>query len=327
MVMSILRLDMRSPGFSAASTGELYAAALEMASFAEEKGFATVTLSEHHGTEDGYLPAPLTLAASILGRTRRIRVSIGALLTPLYDPLKLAEDLVVLDHVAPGRLNVVAGIGYREEEYAMFGRDWKERGRLLDEALETLQKAFTGEPFEYRGRTVRVTPRPATPGGPSIMVGGQSKRAARRAARFGLPFSPASNDAEMLALYQSECERLGVERPFVLPPGEATTVFVSEDPERSWQELGPHLLHDAMTYASWQPASQRSAVHSHAQSIDDLRREGLYRILTPDECVAHAQGQGARARLIHFPLCGGAPPSLGWRSLELYAERVLPRLS
>jgi len=324
MTISLLRFDMRAPAFGA-EPAALYEAALEMAAYADAKGFDAVILSEHHASEDGFLPSPLAMAGAVAGRTRRLRIQIAALLVPLHDPVRLAEDLAVLDLVSGGRVATVAGLGYRPEEYALFGRDWKARGRLLDEALETMLRVWRGEPVEREGHTFFVTPRPCTQPHPPLFVGGQSLAAARRAARFGLPFQPASNDAEMIAAYREGCEARGVP-PVVLAPGDATSIFVAEDPDRAFAELGPHLLHDARSYAGWQPAHQRSAVHSDAQSVEELRREGKYQVLTPEACIARARERGPFGVFIHFPLCGGAPPELGWRSLELYAERVLPAL-
>lgn len=326
MAISVIRFDMRAPAFSPASARDLYAAALDMAAFADERGFQIATLSEHHGTDDGYLPSPLVLAGAIAGRTRRLTLNFAALLVPLYDPVKLAEDLAVLDLASGGRILVVAGLGYRPEEYAALGRDFGRRGKLLDESLEVLLKAWTGEPFEYRGRRVRVTPRPHTKPHPALLVGGSTPAAARRAARFGLPFAPPLTDPDLEAVYRAECERLGVTGGYVLSPGEPATTFVAKDPERAWQELGPHLLHDAVSYASWQRPEQRSYQHSRATTVEALRAEGKYRILTPDECVAQARQQGPLATFVHAPLCGGVPPELGWQSLTLYADEVLPRL-
>lgn len=327
MPISILRLDMRSPDHSPAQTQKLYEAGIEMARWADEHGFLAITLSEHHGTEDGYLPSPLPLAGCIAGATKQARIQIGALLATLYDPIKLAEDLVVLDHASGGRVAIVAGMGYRPEEYEIFGRDFARRGKLLDECLEVLLKAWTGEPFEYQGRTVRVTPRPFTEPHPPVFVGGQSRAAARRAARFALPFQPASNDPEMLALYLSECERLAVEDPVVMAPGAGEMVFVTRDPDRTWEQVGPHWLHEAMIYASWQPSYQRSTVHSDARTLDDLRREGKFLALTPQQCLERARTQGPAASFVHYPLCAGTPPELGWESLRLYGDEVLPKLA
>src|SRR5262245_30529029 len=132
MAISVIRFDQRAPSFSPAKPRDLYAAALDMAAFADERGFQIATLSEHHGVEDGYLPSPLVMAGAIVGRTKRISVNFAALLVPLYDPVKLAEDLAVLDLASGGRIMVVAGLGYRPEEYEALGKDWTKRGKLLD---------------------------------------------------------------------------------------------------------------------------------------------------------------------------------------------------
>ncbi len=324
--MSILRFDMRAPSFAKTSRRDLYSAALDMAAWADARGFESIVVSEHHGTDDGYLPSPLVLAGALVGRTQRIRIRVGAALLPLYDPVRLAEDLAVLDLASGGRVCVTAGLGYRAEEYAMFGVDWERRGALMDEGLDVLLRALSGEAFVYRGRPVRISPLPLSDPRELVMVGGMSKAAARRAARVGLAFQPGVNTPEVLQVYREECERQGVESPLLLPPGSGEMIWVSEDPERTWREIGPHLLHDAMAYARWQPARQRSAVHSDAGSVEELRAEGKYRVLSPDECLEWAEAQGALTVFTHFPLCGGAPPEVGWRSLELYAEKVLPRL-
>ena len=326
MAISLLRFDLRRAPFSPVEHAALYAAALEMAEYADARGLTALSLSEHHAVDDGFLPSPIVFAAALAARTAKVRITISALLATLYDPVKLAEDLAVLDLTSRGRVSTTLGMGYRAEEYASFGKDYAARGKLLDECVELLLKAWSGEPFEWRGRTVRVTPRGFTRPHPPINAGGQSLAAARRAARFGLPYQPASNDREMIALYTSECARLG-KRALVLPPGSGETLWIARDVERAWRELGPYLLYEATTYASWQPATQQSStVHSRARSVDELRSEGKFRVLTPDECVALAKQQGPWAALVLYPLCGGTPPELGWESVRLLCEEVLPRL-
>jgi alkanesulfonate monooxygenase SsuD/methylene tetrahydromethanopterin reductase-like flavin-dependent oxidoreductase (luciferase family) len=326
LAISVLRFDFRAPAFSPASRRELFDAALEMAAFADARGFTLATLSEHHGVEDGYLPSPVVMAGVLAGATRRLGLNLSALLVPLYDPVKLAEDLAVLDWASRGRLMVVAGLGYRPEEYAALGRDFGRRGKLLDECLEVMLRAWRGEAFEYRGASVRVTPEPFTKPHPRLLVGGSTPAAAKRAARFGLPFAPPLHDPALAALYESECRRLGVAGGFVLSPGEPATTFVARDPNAAWEALGPYLLHDATSYAAWQRPEQRSYQHSRATTVEALRAEGKYRVLTPDACVALAKEQGPLATFVHAPLCGGAPPALGFESLRLYADEVLPRL-
>ena len=327
MAIHIVRFDLRRPGFVNTPRQELYAAALDMAAYADEHGFSGITLSEHHGTEDGYLPAPLTLAACMVGRTQGISISIAALLVPLHEPLELAETMAVLDVASRGRVAVTAGLGYRPEEYAMFDKDWKGRGALFDECLETMLRAWTGEPFEYRGRTVRVTPEPFTKPHPALFVGGLSRAAARRAARFGLPFQPSSNSDDLAHIYQAECAKHGIENGVILRPGSGEQIFVSEDPDKTWAEIGHHLLHDATVYAGWQQPGQVSAVHSNATTAEELRSEGKYRILTPEQCIERGHSQGPRATFVLHPMCGGIAPERAWESLRLYATRVLPELN
>jgi len=98
---------------------------------------------------------------------------------------------------------------------------------------------------------------------------------------------------------------------------------VSEDPERDWARIAPHALYDAQTYAAWQTPDQRSQVHVEARDAAELRKSGVYRVVTPDECVALAEETG---QVLFHPLMGGLPPALGWESLELFARKVLPRL-
>jgi len=315
-----IRFDLRAPAFGTATHAELYAACLDQCAWAEEQGLDLVVLSEHHGVDDGYLPAPLTLAAAIAGRTRRININIAALLVPLHDPVRLAEELAVLDLASGSRVGFVAGLGYREEEFSMAGVDRKARGRLLEEYVQVLRQAWSGEPFEWRGRTIRVTPRPRSE--PLMLVGGSTAAAARRAARLRLGFFPAIGDAQLADIYQAECARLGF-TGFVSLPGGPGFVHVSDDPEGEWARVGPYSLYDAQTYAAWQPPGLRSAMHVEARTVDDVRRSSAYRIVTPEECVALARETG---RIVLHPLMGGMPPALGWQGLRLFAEKVLPRI-
>ncbi len=112
-----------------------------------------------------------------------------------------------------------------------------------------------------------------------------------------------------------------------MPAAETPLLHIAEDVDRAWAEHGAHLLHEARTYASWQSSDIRSAVRSGAEDVEDLRREGVYRIVTPEECVALARESGDDGSgLVLHPLCGGMPVEEGWRSLRLFAEKVLPQL-
>ncbi len=318
MTTATLYFNQLMPDLDAARLSESYQAALDMAAWADDQPITAVTISEHHGTDNGWLPAPLVFAGMILGRTKRVMVNISALLVPMHDPVRLAEDIAVLDLAAPGRLSIVTGLGYRPSEYALLDKEWKRRGKLLDEALEVMQKAWSGEQFEYRGETVRITPHPT--GSPMIFVGGSGPKAAERAARFGLGFFPAAHLPELEALYYEKLAEHGKEGFAMLPPQDTSFDFVAEDVDAGWDAVGENLLHEASCYRSWQTPDIRSAVHSAATTVEELREEGIYRVLTPDLVRDEIAAKGASASFVLHPLCAGISPELGWNCLNLFAE-------
>jgi len=323
MAMLTIRYDLRVPPFASVTHPELYSVCLDQCAWADDRGFDTAVLSEHHFVEDGYMSAPLVLAAAIGARTHRILINVAAVLVPLYDPLRLAEEVATADLASGGRLSLVAGLGYREEEFEVFGVDRSRRGRILEEHVDVLRKAWTGEPFDYHGRQVRVTPRPVQQPHPPVLIGGSTEIAARRAARLRLPFFPAIGDPALADAYRDESARVGFEGGWVMLPSGPGFVHVTDDPERAWAQIAPHALYDAQTYARWQTPGQRSAVSTDATTAEDLRATGIYAVVTPDECVELA---GRTGSLVFHPLMGGLSPDLGWESLELFASKVLPRI-
>ena len=141
--MFTIRFDMRAPSFGA-PTSDLYAAAIDMCAWAETRGAIVAVLSEHHGAEDNHLPSPLVLASAIAARTERLAIMLAAVVLPFWDPVRLAEDISVLDIISKGRVSYAFGIGHRPEEYEHFGIDMRRRGRLADEKLTLLQAAADG---------------------------------------------------------------------------------------------------------------------------------------------------------------------------------------
>src|SRR5215470_3807117 len=185
-----LRYDLRCPPFGKADSAELTRTAIEQCEWADRLGFLSVTLSEHHGSPDGYLPSPIVLGAAIAARTRNLRLLLGALIAPLHDPIRLAEDIAVLDVISNGRVIPVVAGGYVDSEFKTFGKRLEDRARVMDEIVPFLERAWSGEPFQHNGVTVRVTPRPVQRPRPPIFMGGSTEVAARRAARHADHFIP-----------------------------------------------------------------------------------------------------------------------------------------
>ena len=316
-----LRFDLRNPALAGTSVADRYAAALDMAEWADARGCVTIVLSEHHGSPDGYLPSPLPMIAAMAARTTNVRFTVAALIAPFHDPLRLAEDLIVLDHLSRGRVDVVVGAGYVPEEFAMFGVPMGERAPRVTELVTTLRAAFAGEPFEHRGRTVQVTPAPHRPGGPGITLGGSSDAAARRAARLGVGFLPAI--PEVWDAYRAEVQALGGADPGPCPTGRNRTVALAEDVEQGWADLGPYFLHETNAYGTWQAQVDVGSPYRTAPDVAALRETGSYAVLTPEQCIEELRAAPFPFVLLH-PMCGGIPPELGWQSLRLLERDVLP---
>jgi alkanesulfonate monooxygenase SsuD/methylene tetrahydromethanopterin reductase-like flavin-dependent oxidoreductase (luciferase family) len=313
--MFTLRFDMRAPEHGAPAT-ELYAVAIEMCSWAETRGAVIAVLSEHHATEDGHLPVPHILASAIAARTKQLAILLAAVPITFWDPVRLAEEISVLDIISRGRASYAFGIGHRAEEYEHFGVDMHKRGKVADESLALLMRLLSGDLVDHEGRRIKVTPAPATTGGPLMLIAGGTKAAVRRAARYGLGFISQTDSTELKDVYEAECRANGHEpRMIQFPvPGAPTTVFVADDADTAWDELGPYLLHDAMTAASYRHGDDSVASISRADTVAGLREaQGPYRIFTVDEAAAYIR-TGKPLPLL--PLCGGVPPEIAWPYLE-----------
>lgn len=324
--MFIMRFDMRLPA-AGPGAGEMYGAALAMAAWADAHGCLAVALSEHHASPDGYLPAPTVMAAAVAARTDRVPIQVAALVATLHHPVQMAEELAVLDILSGGRVSVVLGMGYRPEEFDLYGIAMGQRADRMEAAVDVLRRAWAGQPVGGAGGGgLRVTPAPLTPGGPPLLMGGGTPAAARRAARLGLGML-TERTGDLERVYREACRAAGREPGLFVGGGDATVVatFVDRDPDAAWEHLGPHLLRDARAYAAWHEGAAKPRPGSvvDVATVDDVRAAGRYRILTPPEAVAHVRAGG---HLVLHPLCGGTPPELGWPTLHLMAEEVLPAL-
>lgn len=320
-----LRFDLRNPAFAGVSATDRARAALDMCEWADQRGALALTVSEHHGSDDGYLASPLVMAGAIAARTSNAMISVAALIAPFHDPLRLAEDTAVVDALSGGRLVLIIAGGYVPAEFEMFDVPPSERPKRVREVVTTLKQAWTGEPFEYRGRTVQITPATTNPGGPMIMLGGTSEAAARRAARIADGFVPS--EPECWEHYRDECVKLGKPDPgaFGIRGPLGGQVVLAEDVERAWGELGPYFLYEAQAYGAWEASASdpgRPATFVSMSSVEEVRESGQYRILTPGEWAKELAEEEPGMPVFH-PMVGGIPPELAWRHLRLFEEAFL----
>lgn len=316
--------DMRAPDFGAPAR-ELYAAALDQVQWADEKGFASVGLGEHHCSTDGYNPSPIPLACAMAGRTQNIKLRLSVLLAPLYEPVKLAEDLAVAQLATGGRLVAGIGAGYRPAEFEMFGKRLEDRWNFMAEIIAFLRQAWTGEPFEWQGRRVHVTPRPDPP--PPILLGGSSKASARRAARIADGWFPPL-EPRLWTPYRDECIKLGKPDPGPYPNHAPIFLWVSRDPEKTWERVMPHVIHQLESYSEWtiEAFGRPEGPYAKQMTPETIRQSDAYQVLTPEQTLELAAGLGSHSVFYLNPLLSGIDPKLSWEMIRLFDDEVLPYL-
>ncbi len=133
------------------SEQKIYEETLEEAQLADELGFDSFWLAEHHFSTYGVLGNPLMFGAAIAERTQRIKIGTAVMVIPFYNPVRLAEDAALLDNISGGRLLLGTGSGYQPKEFAGFNVDPNTSKDRYNETIDILRLAWTEEVWSYRG--------------------------------------------------------------------------------------------------------------------------------------------------------------------------------
>jgi alkanesulfonate monooxygenase SsuD/methylene tetrahydromethanopterin reductase-like flavin-dependent oxidoreductase (luciferase family) len=277
----------------------LYRENLEQIEWAEELGYESVWLSEHHVTDEGYLPSLFPMLAAIAERTSTMRLGTAVVLAPFQHPIRFAEDVAVVEQLSGGRLEVGLGLGYREREFVELGVPIEERARRTEELVEVARRVWADG---------TVTPPPLQQPEPPLWIGGSAPASARRAARLGCHFMPDAYAAtEVIELYRSLADGQVAINP---------SIYVG-----SWDDVAEHFLYQYNRYREWGGAPQ-------LERAENLPRE-RYIVGTPDEVAAGIRAIHERTRCDRL-FFWARPPGLdierSSRSLELFAKEVIPRV-
>lgn len=187
--------DFRNPSDSGVSDQHLYAEILEQVRWLDSIGADLVWFTEHHFVDDGYLPSWVPVAGAMASVTEHVRFGTDICLMPFNHPVRLAEDLAVLDNLSGGRVELGLGMGYAPHEFRGFGLPVSRRVSLMNEGIEVLQRCFRGERFSYSGKRyqfedVIITPGYVQEGGPPLWIAAMSEPGAARAAHYNTNFLP-----------------------------------------------------------------------------------------------------------------------------------------
>jgi alkanesulfonate monooxygenase SsuD/methylene tetrahydromethanopterin reductase-like flavin-dependent oxidoreductase (luciferase family) len=322
--------------------------------WSEELGFDEVWFTEHHFIDYGLSVDPATLAAAAAARTRRVRIGLAAAILPFHHPLRLAEQLALVDILADGRLDVGVGRGNRPAEFAGYRVPQQESRERFDEIVDVMQRAWTEERFSYRGRfyafdDVRVIPKPVQRPHPPMYQVCVTKDGIENTALRGWPmlnsvlFGPvdqlvANRDTYVATLEKSGrtadevralLARWGVSRQIYVADTDAKALEEARAAEDWYQEsfrrfVIPERIEDA--HPSLQPGFRAMADRLGKITWDALVRETLA-FGSPDTVARHIEHM--RSLGVGQVLCwmnfGGLPQDRIRRSMELFSREVMPR--
>lgn len=322
--------DFRNPVQWQRPWDQVYAENLDLIAWSETAGFSGAWVPEHHGAEDGYLPAPNLALAAIAARTATITIGAAIAIAPLHDPVRFAEECAVLDILSGGRLETALGLGYRSREYAMYGRRFTQRGNQFDEFLQIVRRLWAGETVDFSGQHYTVTAARITPPPPRgripLYIGGFTNRALERAAVYADGYFGSDQAVDG---YLDKLEAAGKNRADAMIRIPDLFLTVADDPERAMAELAPYYHHVFSTYGAWMREDDALGMDSPATRPMDLEtfsRSGVLQILTPEEAIAHFAAMRERIPLNHFTMMRppGLPAERFVAYAQLFADTVIP---
>jgi len=315
--------DLRNPPGWRQDPARLYGFTLELCEEAERLGADSVWFSEHHGFEDDYLPQPLTFAAAAAARTSRVRLGTGILIAPLRHTAQLAEEAAVVDILSGGRLDLGLGAGYRVPEFEQFGTDFAARYRILDHQVGELRRLWGDG---------GLTPRPVQDQLP-IWLGYQGPKGARRAGRLGEALLTLA--AGSWPPYRDGLTEGGHDLAAARMGG-GIQAYVTDDPDRDWPRLAPHIAYQQDSYRRYMVQGTDSPLPRPVDP-ERLRRRGpdagpmsYFLFGTPEQVAAQIRAYAGDAPVSHVWLgasVAGLPEDLAARHVQTICARLGPLLA
>ena len=318
---------------------QLYRDHLEESVLAEELGFDNVWASEHHFSEDACNPSPLTFLAAVAARTERVRIGTYVLLLPFHNPVRVAEDIAVLDNISSGRVDLPVGVGSAAEEFRTFGVPFSERLGRTFEALRIIERCFAGEEFSHKGKyyefpNVRMTTTPVQKPGPPIWVASMEDQSVAWTARRGYHLAAGAGRGH--AKYEELLVQFGHDRAKCQVASIPIRVHLAETREQAWDEAeaGLHqVLHFYSTRVDLQSATSAAGVLNELPPVGAFRnvagighRGSSFVVGTPDE-VGRALEAYRDKWLTHLSLNfhqPGMDTNVVRRSMKMFAKELMP---
>ena len=323
-------------GFIPIEGGHYYTEALEEVTKAEELGFDSVWMEEHHSVTNHYWPSPLVVLAGFATRTSRLTLGTDILVAAFHNPVRLAEDAAVLDVMSGGRFTLGIAIGYKPDEFSLYGVELEKRGARFEEQLAIIKGLWTQERISFKGAyyTVdgRLEPKPVTKPHPPIWIGGWGDITLRRAATLAdnwIP-GPTADLKRLLAgkkRFLDNRRAAGRSQPITEWP--LTRDLIIADTDRKARELAE--AHIMIAYRKEYAGGWRHPFIDASIATDlDRLMEDRFIIGGPDQCVRKIRRFVEEYGMTHL-ICRTFFPGMAhehiMRELELIAREVAPAFS
>lgn len=310
------------------TAGQFYGELLEQAEAADDLGFDSFWVAEHHFHEYGAIPRPPIWMAAAAQRTRRIRLGAAVVVLPFDNPLRSAEDYAMVDVLSNGRLNLGVGSGYLKHEYEGFGVDTEEKRGRFDEGLDILLRAWSGERFSYAGtfhrvQDVQLNVVPVQQPRPPVWIAVLRNEAAAYVGARGFP---------VMMIPYATTERIdelaGTVRAF-----RDAFIGTGGRPEDATVPFGLHAYCADSAAAARADAEDamdryvRTRLYAKQRAFDTLVEKDLIAFGSPGD-IERVVRRYADAGLTHFLAIsnfGGLAHARVLRSMELIARHVLPK--
>ena len=323
-------------GFIPIEGGHYYTEALEEVTKAEEFGFDSVWMEEHHSVTNHYWPSPLVVLAGFATRTSRLTLGTDILVAAFHNPVRLAEDVAVLDVISGGRFTLGIAIGYKPDEFSLYGVELEKRGARFEEQLAIIKGLWTQERISFKGAyyTVdgRLEPKPVTKPHPPMWIGGWGDITLRRAATLADNWIPGPT-ADLKRLLEGKKRfldnRRAAGRSQAITEWPLTRDLIIADTDRKARELAE--AHIMIAYRKEYAGGWRHPFIDASIATDlDRLMEDRFIIGGPDQCVRKIRRfveEYGMTHLICRTFFPGMPHEHIMRELELIAREVAPAFS
>jgi len=319
-------------GFIPIEGGHYYPEALEEVIRAEELGFDSVWMEEHHSVTNHYWPSPLPVLAGFATRTSRLVLGTDIIVAAFHHPVRLAEDVAMLDVISNGRLVLGIAIGYKPDEFALYGVELEKRGARFEEQLAIMKGLWTQERVQFNGTYYtlegRLEPKPVQKPHPPLWIGGWGDITLRRAATLAdnwIP-GPTADLTRLLAGKKQFLERrraAGLAAPTEWPL--TRDVIIADSDQRARELAEQHIM---VAYRREYAGGWRHPFIDASIATDlDKLMEDRFVIGGPEQCVRRLRRfveQYGMTHLICRMFFPGMPHAHIMRGLELLAREVMP---